>query len=268
MTTHQAALEAAGDRLGTDFRLGERTGQWSTTRYRTRVGCASAFAFVAVLFGWIPVAVIGGRDRLTAAEIFGAALFVAIVLASIPPRRWENRLFRFEHGLAVVDPQQAAPAVLRWEDLTSIKTRVAGGDEDRVVFCELGDRAGQALPLGSFGTAATEIKPFAERLLAQRLLPPLVARYDAGEPVFFGLFTVEQWGLSAPGGASGMRWRVSWPEIGHIEVTKLGNQLVVQDTKGPLQTVSLQAEPNAFLARHLVAHAARRAGIDVIGPQR
>ncbi len=113
MTTGQAALEAAGDRVGGRFRLGGRTGQWARTEYRTRVGCASMFIFVSILFGWIPVVFAGGPGRLRVAEVLGGLLVVAIALAAIPPRRWKYRLFRFEHGLALVDPRHAATTVLR-----------------------------------------------------------------------------------------------------------------------------------------------------------
>jgi hypothetical protein len=267
MTTAQASLEAAGDRVGAKFRLGGCTGAWTRTRYRARVGCASTIVFTGILLGWIPVALIGGHDRLIAAEVLGGVLLVAFVLAGIPPRMWEYRLFRFEHGLVLVDPQQAAPTVLRWGELTSISMRIlAGGNEDSIVSCELRDRSGQAVSLGGFGTAVDEIASAAEELLAQRLLPALIARYDAGASVFFGLLTVERWGLSAPASSSGMRWRTSWPEISHIDISEHGHRLAVKDATGPVRMIMPGAEPNDFLARCLIEHAARQAGVDVTRP--
>jgi hypothetical protein len=187
-------------------------------------------------------------------------------MAFIPPRMRESRLYQFEHGLARVDPKKAAPAVLRWNDLTSVSMKVmSDDDEDRILSCELRDRAGQTVPLEGFHGAADEIAHVAEKFLVPRLLPALIARYDAGEPVYIGLLTVERWGLSAPG-SSGMRWRISWPEVSHIDISKHGHRLAVKEAAGTVRMVMPEGEPNDFLARHVVEHAARRAGVDVTRP--
>lgn len=264
MTTQQAALEAAGDRVGAEFRLGECIGAWTWAKYRFRVGCGSLILFLGIPLGWIPI--VFAHHRLIAAEWVGGLLLVATLMAFIPPRMRESRLYQFEHGLARVDPRKAVPTVLRWDDLTSISMKVMQGDDgDRIVSCELRDRAGQAVSLAGFYSAADEIARVAEKVLAPRLLPALIARYDAGAPVFIGLLTVERRGLSAPG-SSGMRWRISWPEISHIDVSKHGYRLAVTEAAGPVRMVMPEGEPNDFLARHLIEHAARQAGVDVTRP--
>ena len=264
MATQQAALEAAGDHVGAKLRLGGCIGAWTKTDYRFRVGCGSLILFLGIPLGWIPIVV--AHHHLIAAEWVGGLLLVATLMAVIPPRMRESRLYRFEHGLARVDPKKAVSAVLRWDDLTSISMKVVQGDEeDRIVSCEFRDRGGQTVSLAGFYGAADEIAHAAERILTPRLLPALVARYDAGESVYVGLLTVERWGLSAPG-TSGMRWRISWPEIRYIDISKDGHRLAVMDATGPVRTIMPGGEPNDFLARHLIEHAARRSGVDVTRP--
>jgi hypothetical protein len=264
MATRQAALESAGERVGAQLGLGECTGAWTHGKYRFRVGCGSLILFLGIPFCWIPI--VFDRHHLTAAEVVGGVLLVGAVMSFIPPRMWEHRLFRFEHGLALLDPQRKTTTVVRWDDLASLRMRISDGDEDHVTFCELGDRAGQAISLSSFGTAVSEIAGNAEKLLIDRLLPALIARYESGAPVYFGLFTVEQRGLSAPGGPSGLRWRISWPEVSYIDIGPLGHRLTVKDAAGSVHVVRPEGEPNDFLARHLIEHAARRARVDVTRP--
>ena len=264
MTTEQAALESAGGRVGARLGLGACTGAWTHGKYRFRVGCGSLILFLGIPLGWIPI--VFDHHHLKAAEVVGGLLLVAILMAFIPPRMWKRRLFRFEDGLALVDPQQKATTMVRWDDLASLRMRVFDGDEDHVVFCELGDRTGQAMSLVGFETAAAEIANVAERLLIERLLPVLIARYESGAPVYFGLLTVERRGLSAPGGPSGLRWRISWPEVSYIDIGPHGHRLTVKDAAGSVHVVKPEGEPNDFLARHLIEHAARRANVDVTRP--
>ena len=103
MTTQQAALEAAGDRVGAEFRLGECIGAWTWPQYRFRVGCGSLILFLGIPLGWIPI--VFTHHRLVAAEWVGGLLLVATLMAFIPPRMRESRLYQFEHGLARVDPK-------------------------------------------------------------------------------------------------------------------------------------------------------------------
>jgi hypothetical protein len=234
-------------------------------QYRFRVGCGSLILFLGIPLGWIPI--VFAHHRLIAAEWVGGLLLVATLMAFIPPRMRESRLYRFEHGLARVDPKKAVPTVLRWDDLTSIGMKaMSDDDEDRILSCELRDRAGQTVSLEGFYGAADEIAHVAEKFLVPRLLPALIARYNAGSPVFIGLLTVEQWGLSAPARPSGMRWRISWPEISHIDISKHGHRLAVKEAAGTVRMIMPEGEPNDFLARHLIEHAARRAGVDVTRP--
>ena len=264
MATGQAALESAGARVGAQLGLGACTGAWTDAKYRFRVGCGSLILFLGVPFCWIPI--VFDHHHLRAAEVVGGVLLVGALMSFIPPRMWQHRLFRFEGGLALVDPKRKTTTMVRWDDLASLRMRIADDGEDQVVFCELSDRAGQVVSLAGFGTAAGEIADVAEKLLIDRLLPALIARYESGAPVYFGLFTVEQRGLSAPGGPSGLRWRIAWPDVSYIDIGPLGRRLTVKDAAGPAHVVKPEGEPNDFLARHLIEHAARRARVDVTRP--
>jgi len=155
----QAALEEAGDRLGAEFRLGGRTGAWTRTRLRGRVGCGIALAVAALTTCWIPFAVTGAPGRLTAGGTWGGLLIIAILMCAIPPRGWADQLFRFEHGLVLANPQEPESAVMRWDDLDSVRMTVKSGyDDDYISSCELRGRSGRSMTLdGSFPGVLTEI---------------------------------------------------------------------------------------------------------------
>ena len=261
----QAALEEEGDRVGADFRLGERTGAWTRTRFRARAGWGCAFTFILVVAGWIPIVVVGGQYRLITAALYGGLLLAAILTFAIPPSEWEDRLFQFDLGLVLVNPQLPEPVVVRWDDLASVSlTLKSGYDEDYVSSCELRDRSGRSMTLPhTFTGAHTTVTAAAEDLLARQLLPGLIARYDAGESVSFQGLIVARSGLDITGAGPGTPRRLAWPEISRVESRLHGHRLTLQGSSRSAARVKLAGAPNDFLAQHVIVHAARQAGVPV-----
>jgi hypothetical protein len=167
-----------------------------------------------------------------------------------PLGRGKYRLFQFEHGLALAGPGRTALTVLRWEGLAAVRSGFT--------FAELSDGAGQTVRVHIF-SATGEVLAAAGNVL----LPVLTARYDAGEPACFGPFAVDPRGLYVRGAESGMWRRISWPEIDHVVIRGPGDSAEVHLADGTVEAARLRGEPNSFLARRMIGHAAGQAGTEV-----
>ena len=111
-----------------------------------------------------------------------------------------------------------------------------------------------------FGDAADVVTAAAEKLLAPVLAPVLIAHYDAGEPVTCGPATIGPAGISSSG-RPGKPWALAWQDMDIIETTMHGQRVTVTHDAGRRKRIQLDGEPNSFLARYLIAHAAARAGV-------
>ena len=130
----QAPLENESAQAGAEFRLGQGTGAWSATRNRPRFGCGIAMLAVGLAYG-LPLVLFAPAKQVTAGICAPLAVAGAVMMA-IPPRRWRDRLYCYEHGIAQYTDPQPEPDMLRWADLTWMTLRIGSGYEgDYISAC-------------------------------------------------------------------------------------------------------------------------------------
>jgi hypothetical protein len=263
----QSELDAEGDRVGLDFRLGQRTGAWSARRYSGSFGCGMTLAVMLALATFLLFLPYPAPGRTIAILSYLALAALAALMLAVPSRTWKERLFVYAGGIAQFTGRESEPAVLRWPDLATVSVQVVTGYEgDSLSSCVLRDRAGTTLTVENrYGDACDRILVLADRALAARLAGTLIARFDAGEPVTFGRLTIDQAGISSPGDGSGKAWSAYWRDTREIEITKWGHRLAVKPARGPDRQVKLDGAPNDLMARYVLWHAAARAGVAVTG---
>ena len=124
--------------------------------------------------------------------------------------------------------------------------------------CVLRDTAGQTITVESgYGTACDDIGATAEQVLSLRLVPTLIARHDAGEPVTFGHIVVDRTGIGCPGDGSAKPWNAYWRDTRSVEMLMHAHRLTITPHSGRPRSVSLDGAPNDFLAGYVIGHAAR-----------
>jgi hypothetical protein len=253
--------------VGAEFRLGEWVGTWTGTRFRGRAGCGVALIVVLIFGAWAPLSYTSGSGRGIAVAITLAIAALAIAMAAVPPRTRTDRLYGYQLGIALVDAQQPEPVVLRWVELTSVTLKFASGYEGPYLSsCALRDRAGNTVTVTRSwrANACAEIARFGQDALAPRLVPRLLQRYELGEPLTFGHLIIDQSGIGSPSPASGKAWTIRWQEMREVTFALHGHRVTVKRTTGIPKEIALDGAPNDFLARFVIEHAARRAGVPVI----
>ncbi len=185
------------------------------------------------------------------------------MLLAAPGRSWKELLFTYTDGIAQFTGGEPEPTVLRWADLATISLNIVSGYEgDSLSSCVLRDRAGASVTVETrYGEACDKVVRIADRLLAPRLARTLIARYDAGEPVTFGRLSVDQAGISSPGGGSDKPWSAAWRDTRTIEISFWAHRLTITPRTRAPRNVKLDSAPNDLLARYVIAHAAARAGV-------
>jgi hypothetical protein len=184
----QARDIAQAHQVGAEFRLGEWVTTWTGTRFRGRAGCGVALIVALIFGGWAPLSYTSGPGRGIAVTIVLAIALIAILMAAVPPRMWTDRLYGYQLGIVLVDPQQPEPVVLRWDELTSVTLKFGSGYEGPYLSsCALRDRAGNTVTVThSWRESACEnLARLGQDLLAPRLVPGLLQR-QAGVPVSVG----------------------------------------------------------------------------------
>jgi hypothetical protein len=189
-------------------------------------------------------------------------LAAGVLMAAIPPRARRARVFLFDGGIVRVSNLGRRLVVLPWADLDTLSVRVVSGyDEDYVAGCVLRGRSGATLTLGRKGDTfygKEAIIAAAEREIASRRLGPLTHLLDTGQPVVIGSLTVDQLGVSARG-----RWHVSWQQARQVNIRLHGQRVLIKVGRLSTKRAALDGLPNSFLARYVIEHAARRAGVPV-----
>ena len=257
---------AKARRLGAEFGLGGYLDSW----VESRPAVLSAWAIVALLLlalaGIVVLAEkVFPHDKtligLSAGPVFIATLFVSIPLAA---RR--RVLHAYAAGIAKVGGGRHR--VVSWDGLTSLAYTIVQGNDDRneedYLVCRLRDGAGTTvlMDLRFGGDTSSKVATSAERLLTRRLSGPLLAAYDAGQPVTIGRVTVDRSGIRSQAPVyDTRRWYVPWPQVQSVSASDT-DVTVYQGTRGSRQT-SLSGTPNGFLAQHVIKHAARQAGVPV-----
>jgi hypothetical protein len=265
-------LATEGTRVGTEFGLGACQAAWRGRRYSGRLAAGAVLLIVMVSGLFIPPLATAGLARAITGGLDVAILTWAILLIVLPPRSWTDRLFLFQAGIVLLDARNPEPVVLRWAYLDTMSITTASGyDDDYVSECVLRDQAGNALTVSRHLNAIDEVAAGAERVLGPRLVPDLTARLACGEPVTVGPLTADRQGLSwstAPGTPQARRaWQASWPQIRAIEFGLQGQRATVRvgQHAHDSHSIVLDGQPNSFLVRYLIAHAAASAGIPVTG---
>jgi hypothetical protein len=263
----RSGLDAEGDQVGADFRLGERTGAWSARRYSGAFGCGTTLTGILVFSAFVPFLPFPAPGRPIAIFSYLGLLALDVLLLAAPGRSWKERVFLYADGIAQFNRGETEPTVLRWADLATMSLKVVSGYEgDSLTACILRDRTGNSVTVESrLGDACDKVVAAVDRLLAYRLAPTLQARYDAGEPVTFGRVTVDQSGISSPEGAAGKPWSIHWRDISEIELLMYGHRIAISHDKGRTRRVSLDGAPNDFLARYVIGYAASRTGVRITG---
>jgi hypothetical protein len=265
-------LATEGTRVSAEFGLGACTAAWSGRRYSGRLAAGAVLLIVMVSGLFIPPLATAGLARAITGGVDAAVLALAILLIVLPPRSWTDRLFLFQEGIVLLDARHPEPVVLRWAHLATMSITTASGyDDDYVSECVLRDQAGNALTVSHHLNALDEVAAEAERVLAPRLVPDLIDRLASGEPATVGPLTADRQGLSwgaAPGTPqSRLAWQASWPEIRAVEFQLQGQRATVRvgQHAHDSRSIVVDGQPNSFLIRYLIAHAAASAGITVTG---
>ena len=265
----KAELGADARRLSAQYGLGECTEAWRVPRLSFRM-VLGWIALVCLAFvGIVRLASAHGQHLVTrgAAE-YVVALAVAVLAAVIPRRVRRTRVFLFEGGLVQESNPGPRPrlVVLPWADLDTMRLEVKLGKsegQDNVDACVLGGRTGPSLTVGrEAGTRTREaVSAAAERVLAGRHVGPLIQLLDSGRPVTIGSLTVDRLGISSQARAENRNgWHVSWRQARSVSIRLAGQRVAVETEQSPRRAV-LDGEPNSFLARYVIEHAAERAGV-------
>jgi hypothetical protein len=267
---HQKAqLQGEARSLSAQYGLGECTEAWRVVRLSVRKALGWIALIGLAVAGIVRLASGPGHHLGTrGAEAYFAALAVAVLAVAIPRRVRRTRVFLFEHGMVQESNPGPRPrrVVLPWADLDTMRLEVKHGqseDQDHVAACVLRGRTGASLTVGrEGGTRVREaVSAAAGQVLAGRHVGPLIQLLDSGQPVAIGSLTVDRLGISSEAKAqNGGRWRVPWPQARGVS-TRLDGQRVVVETEQSPRRVVLDGEPNSFLARYVIEHAAERAGV-------
>jgi hypothetical protein len=258
-------LEAEGDRVGADFRLGQRTGAWARRRHPESWGCGVALLFFLIVTGFVLFTPIPEPARGILAAVFGVLALTAVLLMVAGRRSWQERLFQYDQGIAQFLNQEPEPTVMRWTDMASLSLRVVTSYESHTLMsCVLRDSSGRTITVDQkYGVACEQITAMAQWMLGSRLAPTLIARYDAGEPVVFGNVIVDRTGISCPGDGSAKPWSAPWRDTRRVEMLMHGHRISIKPYKGRDLDVSLGGAPNDFLAQDVIAYGGRLAGVDM-----
>jgi len=263
----QAELDAEGERAGWEHGMGGYLTGWAGDKQKVRsvLGlCAlvlvSPYGAIAVIATLFQPGLSGARDLAIAAVLVGAPL----LLWRYPTRATRGRLFLYEDGIVAVLNREPRPVVLRYVDLATMSLHVRQGyDEEYLASCVLTDQAGRDLTVRNdlFGArACEEVVSSAGHAIASRLAGPLTRRLDEDLSVTVGCVTVDSAGITVLGRRT---WTVPWDRARAVHFRLWGQRLSVDTGQRPGKSVELDGQPNSFLIRPVIEHAARRAGVVV-----
>jgi hypothetical protein len=194
------------------------------------------------------------------------------------PRRRSTRqriAFLYSGGVARVQPGLIPPDVVPWADVELLTVTLATGPDGNPVpvfgYCVAGvrDPDGPAVKMDAPNAGPMAISAY--RHAGQRILAPLIARYDAGQPVTLAKVLVDHEGVTLP---SGMR--LAWANLSWVTLRRLNDHpdgLPIVSLTFPLPagarpgwrtaTLNPSGAANGILVADLVTHAARRNGVEV-----
>jgi hypothetical protein len=264
-------LGADAQRLSAQYGLGECMEAWRVPRLSVRKALGWIALVCLAVVGIVSLTSMHGQHLVTrGAKEYLVALAAAVLAVVIPRRVRRTRVFLFENGMVKESNPGPRPrqVVLPWADLDTMRLEVKLGkseDQDCVAACVLEGRTGTSLTVG--GEAGTrgreEVSAAAEQVLAERHVGSLLQQFANGQPVTVGSLTVDRLGISFEAEAeNGGRWHTPWQQARSVSTQLEGQRVLVETEQGRRRAV-LDGEPNSFLARHVIEHAALRADVPV-----
>ena len=263
----QAELDAEGERAGREHEMDRYLTGWAGDKQKVRsvlgliaLVLLSPYGVIAVIAALFQPGLSGAGALAIAAAIIG----VPVLLWRYPPRATRGRLFLYEDGIVAVLNREQRAVVLRYADLATMSLDVRQGyDAEYLASCVLTDQAGRELKVRNdlFGArACEEVVSSAGHAIASRLAGPLIRRLDEDLSVTIGGVTVDSAGITV---LSGRTWTVPWERARAVRFRLWGQRLSVDTGQRPGKSVELDGQPNSFLIRPVIEHAARRAGVVV-----
>jgi hypothetical protein len=239
-------------------------------------------ALVAGIAGIPAIAGDAGWAKVINAAVFGSlfplgCLVLGLGIARAPVT---GRLFWHSGGLAELAGDEPEPRIVRWADVETVTTVYYEGEETpiRLTGCILGggagtepvDLRGPAKIRGYRSSVLRALTMEAARILAPRLVRPLIGAYESGEPVTVGEACIDRSGITVkpPDGE-----RIAWTEIRSIttrHVTSFADGAApvyeIEICKQPgnmCREISLDGVANGMFLPHLLAHAAAQYGVSL-----
>lgn len=286
----EAALlgEALGLGLG-EVRLAAR----GRRRNGLLIGLAGVEMYIVAYLGIALVIATSGVARVVNAVVFGVLALAGGVVAGAGLARAPvvRRLFWYAGGLAQFVAGEPEPHVVRWDDVKTITvthSSMKPGSEPEITGFALRGPGGTVL--ASIGKYRKQVMcglvAEAGRVLAPRLVPPLIGAYESGEPVMMGWWRIDRRGIT-DGRVTGGR-HVSWAGMKSVDITYMtymaasvtvagagAADFTASDVPPPVKRITIRprsgkafawspsAVPNGIFLPHLIAHAAKRDGVTV-----
>ena len=161
--------------------------------------------------------------------------------------------------------------MLRWAAVETVTVELATDEGTPVTGLEkCALRGGNGTEVTEKGKAVETVVAAAYRALAPRLVPPLIAACDRGEPVNAGTARVDHGGITLPTGQ-----RLAWPDIKSVTVRHASRDTADVPTRIDIQVIRRNrlhyfdpsGVPNAIFFAHALARTAMRNGVPVDGYQ-
>jgi hypothetical protein len=274
---HAEDLELLG-RVGQEFGLGpvECVSRYDVIPSGLSVlGC---LMIMAAILGGVPTGIIVGLSsdtpttKLIVVAIIIGVFFLGWPLGAVSALSDEvdNRVALYPDGVAQLRRDEPEPIVLRWADVETVMIELTtdeGTPLTDLASCTLGGRSGiQVVEKKN----ARAVAAAAHRALGPRLVPPLLAACDRGEPVSAGDARIDPDGFTLLKGQ-----RLAWSEIKSVTMqhARKGPQDVPTRIdvhavrRNRLHYFDPTGVPNAIFFAHVLARAATRNGVQVDGYQ-
>ena len=267
--------------LGTDARVTRvRIPQLNLSRDMSVIMLASVSVVTLCLAAGLAAA-----PNPLAAVIFGVITVACSVATWLLVRRGRSlatvrRVFRYPGGIIQVFPDEPEPRLLRWAEVITVTLVFNDSDErfNGLSWCTLADGTGTTMEFGGWypKTMVRGLAVEAERLLAPRIVPPLVATYASGEPVLIGNWRIDQAGVTESHIGDPKAVLTRWSDVQEIIVASEEHHWYVEPAslitmtlfhdgrrgrRRPWPRLSLSGVQNGIFAPHLLEHIAERNGI-------
>jgi hypothetical protein len=267
--------QAAATRLGADLGLGDLRMVLRAHRYGPAPLLGGLLVFVTAIAGPVAIVADAGAAQAINTVVFVGLFFLGGLMLGLGIARASvtRRLFLYSGGLAELTDDQPEPRVVRWADVEAVTITYLEREEypDMLHGCTLHARGGDTLALGKYRPRALRsLASEADRVLAPRLVPPLIAAYESGEPVTMGDARIDRSGVTV-GLQTGSR--IAWTDMRSVTISFSASssdaaaavkQIYFRPRSGTMCSVRASGVSNGVFLPHLVAHAAARNGVRVI----